>query len=64
MNPDQMRMLQQMQGGQPQQMPRPQQQGGGKSKPVTLFDKFGWWTVVLTILAGVVWSLVFLPPFK
>ena len=62
MNPEQLRMMQQMQGA--PQMPKPQQQGGGKSKRVPWYDRFGWWTVVLTILTGLVWSLAFLPPFK
>lgn len=61
MNPEQLRMTQQMPS---HQMPKPQQQGGGKPKQVPWYDRFGWWTVVLTILAGVLWSLVFLPPFK
>ena len=69
MNPEQMRMMQQMQGGQqmpPQQMPmpRPQQQGGGKPKQVPWYDQFGWWTVVGLIIVGCLVALVFLPPLK
>ena len=62
MNPEQLRMMQQMQGA--PQLPKSQQQGGVKPKRVPWYDRFGWWTVALTVLAGGVLSLVFLPPFK
>lgn len=50
MNPEQLRMMQQMQGA--QQMPKPQRQGGGKPKKVPWYDRFGCGTVVGLILVG------------
>ena len=62
MNPEQLRMLQQMQGA--PQMPKPQQQGGGKPKRVPWYDRFGWWTVLGLVIVGGLVTLLFLPPLK
>jgi hypothetical protein len=67
MNPEQMRMMQQMQGGQqPQPMPpqMPKQQMRSVGKQVPWYDRFGWWTVAGLIIVGCLVALVFLPPLK
>ncbi len=62
MNPEQLRMMQQMQGV--PQMPKPQRQGGGKPKQAPWYDRFGWWTVFLMIVVGGLVAMLLLPPLK
>ena len=62
MNPEQLRRMQQMHGA--PQIPKPQQQGGGKPKQVPWYDRFGWWTVLGLVIVGGLVTLLFLPPLK
>lgn len=71
MTPEQhMRMMQQMGGdpsGRPQQQPemqkKPQKQVFPQ-KPQPWYDRFGWWTVLMAVIASVLAALAYLPPLK